>query len=530
MMRKVLYIIGVSLGFALFLTGCQKPAPVDDGGGEEEKVLYPPARTQDLPFSETLSLVDFFPELADSPSIVEDDLLGYCLALGEQDWSMPFSMAPAFVPSQEYSLRVPVAPQVSSNKRYLDTVQYVVLEDISLPGTGCDHLEFGECESLFKLTIALDGEAPYRKVSLSRLKIEFPYWFPASYVDGELPDVTVTPDGIDLVFRLVSVYDPAQFFDKNDRRCWSIETAISAVVTAVSENAVVPDADRTPLDLHFTFGFDRIDFSRYGLLFDDFTFPAETVDGEGIRLPSFLTAAGTDIALPEPYILLETHNSIPFSSVRLKGSFSIGDNQAEFIVQDNGKFMLMSRLDGIYREGIANRDISALGKLFRFPVKDGILRPSFTFQPIVESFGTFEPGRLYEMSVRSESLLPLSFTGNLAWEGIATAPLQIAGDPKDAPARSTHEIRQSLTNKLPFDCRVTPVFTMEGESPVYLEDFVVPAWDYGRSFTYRFTPATDPWKATLYYIVTPSEGKKIYFRKDYDLTVSETQVTFNKNE
>ena len=236
------------------------------------------------------------------------------------------------------------------------------------------------------------------------------------------------------------------------------------------------------------------------------------------------------MVLAEPYILLETHNTIPFSSVRLKGTLAVGDNQAGFIVQDNGKFMLMSRLDGIYREGTTNRDIPALAKLFRLPVKDGILRPSFTFQPLVEDVGTFEPGRSYEMSVRSVSLLPLSFTGNLAGEGIATTPLQITGDPKDAPAHSTHEIQQTLASQLPFECRVTPVFTMEGETPVYLEDIILPGWDYGRTFTYRFTPAADPWKASLHYIVTPSEGKKMYFRKEYGFTVSDTQVTFNKNK
>ena len=522
-------IIAGTLCVLSFFSGCQKPV-TEEKGGEEETVVLPPVRTQDLPFTQTLSLTDFIPELADSPSIVEDDYLGYCLMLGKQDWSMPFSLDPAYVPSQDFSLRVPVAQPGSSGKRYVDTAQYVILEDAFLPGEECEYLVHGVCESLFKLTIALDKEAPYRKVTLSRLEIEFPYWFRASYVDGEIPDVTVTPDGVDLVFRLISVSDPVEFTDKLGRRCWSIETSISAVVNAVPEDALVPDALTAPMDLHLTFGFDRIDFSSFGLVFDGLTFPVGTVEGESVRLPSFLTAEGTDVALPEPYILLECRNTIPFNLAQIRGTFANGDNQAKFTLPDKGKFMLMPKLDGVYREGVTNMEYPALGKLFRFPVKDGILRPSYTFQPVVDGTGYFEQGKSYEISVHSEGLLPLSFTGNLAVQGIATTPLQIAGDPKDAPARSTHEIRQSLSSTLPFDCRVTPVFTMEGEQPVYLEDFIVPAWEYGRTFSYRFTPAADPWKASLHYIVTPSEGRKIFFQKEYNLTVHETQVTFNKNE
>ena len=528
---RTLSIIAGAFCVLSFLSGCQKPG---DEGKEEETVKLPPAWTKDLPFTETLALTDFFPELTDSPSIVEDERMGYCLSLGKQEWTMPYSVDPAYIPAQDFSFSVHVDPPGSSSRRTMNTVQYVVLEDVSLPGTGCDHMELANCESLFKLTITLDSQAPYSKVSLSRLEIDFPDWFRASCVDvdedGEIPTVTVTPDGVDLVFRLESVYDPIQFFDKDGRRCYSVETTVSAVVNAVSEDAVVPDAATTPLDLHFSFGFERIDFHGYMLVYKDLTFPAETVDVGDVRLPSFLTAEGTDVALPEPYILFECRNTIPFSPIRLKAAVVHGDNRAGFTMPDHGKFMLMSEMDGVYREGVTNMDVSSLGKLFRLPVKDGILRPSYTFQPIVEGVGIFDPDQSYEMSVRTEGLLPLSFTGNLAVEGIATAPLQIEGDPEIAPARSKHKIRQTLGSTLPFDCRVTPVFTMEGEPPVYLDDIVVQAWDYGRTFSYSFTPATDSWKASLYYIVTPSKGRKIFFNKEYNFTVKDSEVTFNKND
>ena len=524
---RTLTIIAGTICALSFFSGCQKPG---NEGKEEETVTLPPALTKDYPFSETLTLTDFFPELTDSPSIVEDELMGYCLSLGKQNWAMSYSVDPAYIPAQDCSFSVQVDPPGSSAKRTMNTVRYVVLEDVSLPGTGCDHMELANCESLFKLTITLDSQAPYRQVSLSYLEIDFPSWFRASYVDGEIPTVTVTPDGVDLFFRLESVYDPVQFFDKDGRRCYSVETTVSAVVNAVSEDAVVPDAASTPLDLHFSFGFERIDFHGYMLVYKDLTFPAETVEMDEVRLPSFLTAEGTDVSLPEPYILLECRNSIPFSQIRLKGAVVLGDDRAGFTLPDHGKFMLMSQPDGIYREGISNADVPALGKLFRLPAKDGILRPSFTFQPVVDGVGIFDPDQSYEMSVRTEGLLPLSFTGNLAVEGIATAPLQIEGDPQIAPARSKHEIRQTLGSTLPFDCRVTPVFTMEGEPPVYLDEIVVQAWDYGRTFSYSFTPATDSWKASLYYIVTPSKGRKIFFNKDYIFTVKDTEVTFNKND
>ena len=143
---RTLTIIAGTICALSFFSGCQKPG---NEGKEEETVTLPPALTKDYPFSETLTLTDFFPELTDSPSIVEDELMGYCLSLGKQNWAMSYSVDPAYIPAQDCSFSVQVDPPGSSAKRTMNTVRYVVLEDVSLPGTGCDHMELANCESLF---------------------------------------------------------------------------------------------------------------------------------------------------------------------------------------------------------------------------------------------------------------------------------------------------------------------------------------------------------------------------------------------
>ena len=109
------------------------------------------------------------------------------------------------------------------------------------------------------------------------------------------------------------------------------------------------------------------------------------------------------------------------------------------------------------------------------------------------------------------------------------------GSSLGASAGRTHRIEQKIGNSLPFDCRVTPVFTMEGKEPVFLDEFILDrnAYKYsdgfnGYSLSYDFTPEKDDWKATLYYIVTPTNGKgEVFFRSPNGLIVVKSLFTTN---
>ena len=76
---------------------------------------------------------------------------------------------------------------------------------------------------------------------------------------------------------------------------------------------------------------------------------------------------------------------------------------------------------------------------------------------------------------------------------------------------------------------------MEGKQPVYLDEFILDENDYlysedfnGYSLSYDFTPENDKWMASLYYIVTPTEGNdEIFFRSYNGLVVVKSIFTSN---
>ena len=79
---------------------------------------------------------------------------------------------------------------------------------------------------------------------------------------------------------------------------------------------------------------------------------------------------------------------------------------------------------------------------------------------------------------------------------------------------------------MPFDCRITPVFKLEGEDPVILDDFPLDK-NTKVKVTHRFIPTQKYWKASLHYIVTPSEGKNEFFLKDHGIVVENSILTMN---
>lgn len=131
------------------------------------------------------------------------------------------------------------------------------------------------------------------------------------------------------------------------------------------------------------------------------------------------------------------------------------------------------------------------------------------------------------MSVRVNLQLPLAFDGQIQLGSLSTPPLRMEGVSLGARAHCVHRINQTVGSNLPMDCRVTPVFTLEGEQPVYLEEFVLDKFNRKFEVSHEFAPATDQWMATLYYIVTPLRGWNEPIRKYCRMDVMESIFSGN---
>ena len=117
-------------------------------------------------------------------------------------------------------------------------------------------------------------------------------------------------------------------------------------------------------------------------------------------------------------------------------------------------------------------------------------------------------------------------------EGVPTPALRFDGDALGAPGNSTHKIRQKLASTLPVDCRIIPVFTMDGEEPVFLDDFVLDKQHQEVEFSYSFHPTKDHWGATLHYLIVPFRGTGEYLMRDgrQHLTIWDTYFSANVSE
>ena len=532
MRRSIPYFVIVLLSLSAAFS-CRKPDPENNEEQEQkQETPLPPTTTTAIAFADTLSLIQLLPELETSPVIRYDLEMGYYIPLGERTWNQSFSIDPVYIPSQSHSFPVKAVPYETYVRSgwLAEVLQYVILKDVRLPEPDCE-LYRGLCQSVVRLNISLGENAPYRKVTLSDIQVRFPGWLRASPSEGSIPNLTVTEEGATLSFDVTTIDGPFEFVDKEGRRCYSAETTFHAFITASPEDAVDGIAEApSEIALACTFEFDRIDFTTCELEFRTVSFPKDTVRWDAVPLPSFLSGEEADICLPESRILIDFKNGFPLNSSHLEADAFFGDRKTPFSLGNSTKYMLMRRLDAIYRPDTRNMDVEKLGDLFHGPFAGGLLQPAFSFQPVSEQAGWIDPGREYEMSVKADWALPLAFTGRLDAEGVPTKSISLDGDALDAPANSSHEIRQEVSSSLPFDCLVTPVFTMEGEDPVILDGFILKRYDYGRDHAIVFTPSKDHWKATLHYIVTPTEGGNEFLRKDGCLIVRETRFTANLNE
>ena len=400
----------------------------------------------------------------------------------------------------------------------------IVLEDIP------EHLSWGECPSTFKMTLFLGDNAPYRKVTVSDMIITFPSGFKAHAegADYFLPDLEVTAEGTVVTFQLDAMGFSDQLFEKDGKRYFPIPTGVFALVTARPEDAVYTGSEM-PATLSFrsSFKFDRIDFTKCNLAFPDLSFPPEELVWDPVRLPSFLCGEGTDVDLTHFRVLFHYRNDIPMVS-RVDAAVRSDDREASFSAEGNHiNYMFLAYLASNHHEGYINEHVPALGTLIRSPFPGGAVQPSLLLQPVYKKSGYVVPGQEYRMNVQAEMVLPLAFDGKLNVGNIETPPVEMDGRTLRACANYKQRFILELGSDLPVDSRVIPVFTMEGEAPRYLEEFVLDKIHRGTELSLVFIPKNDDWKATLHFVVTPLRGWNEPIRKGYRMDV--TKFLFSAN-
>lgn len=495
----------------------------------------PPYKFTQISEQDIIYLDQIIPELGRTSSILYDTDMGYYFHLDQKEWSQSWSLDPVYIPSQscDFSFKAHRVDSPEFEGWIAEDIQYVLLEDVRLP-ENVSRLEWGQCESVVKLTLSLGEDFPYRKATLTDVAIHFPSSFRAE-ADGELygsiPELEVTAEGTLVTFRLNSVFEPDEFMDSAGRRCYSLATNVSAYVTVSPEDAIGP-APETPAEMKIQglLEFERIDFTQVSVLFESLSFSPETVTWDPLPLPSFLTGKGTDLRFLQPRLLMEYQSDLMFAPT-IGITACHGDKQASFELDGNGKYLYFAHSDHTYREGIYNKEVNALENLFGIPSPDGVLRPSIIFQPPVSvESAIVEPGKEYTMHATAEWMVPLAYTGTLDVATVSTTPYKLDGATLGAAANYPHRIRQFFGSYLPFDCRVTPVFTMEGEAPVYLDEFTLSKGSRGHELSYLFTPAKYPWRATLHFILTPTVGWDEYFIKERYMDITDSRFSANLTE
>ena len=469
------------------------------------------------PAQTLLTLSQVFPELDEFPSIQFNEEAGYYISLGKKEWSRSLYVDPVSIPAQSRSFHFDAIRYEAddfSGWEVSDTWD-IVLEDIPA------HLSWGECPSTFKMTLSLGENAPYRKVTVSDMIITFPSGFRAHAegADYFLPDLEVTAEGTVVTFRLDAMGFSDQLSEKDGKRCFPIPTGVFALVTARPEDAVDPGSGM-PATLSFqsSFEFDRIDFTKCNLAFPDLSFPPEELVWDPVRLPSFLCGEGTDVNLTHFRVLFDYRNDIPMVS-RVNAVVRSDDREASFSAEGNSNYMFLAHLASNYHEGYCNEHVPALGTLIGSPFPGGSVQPSLLLQPVYETSGYVVTGQEYRMSVQAEMVLPLAFDGKVNVGSIETSPIKMEGITLGACANYRQRFILQLGSELPIDSRVTPVFTMEGEAPRYLEEFVLDKSNRGTEISHVFIPKNDDWRATLHFIVTPLRGWNEPIFKGYRMGV-----------
>lgn len=526
---KLYYRIQILL-FLSFLAGflsCERPEQPAGQEETEKPTEQPKQREEAIPFQQELSLTQFFPELESNPKIQEENDR-FFISLGTQNWSESFKVGEVYIPAQTSEPVFLPAEKAANKERTwkLRSTGILVLNQ-RIP-EGFESIEYAQCQATFRLHFALDDASPYESVTLSSLSVDFPSWLNAEPAEGEdLPAMEISKEGSDIEFNLTYLYDTEHFEGKDGERYIAAETSFSATVTAAAEEA--PDPSVTPpasLRIKCTLETGRIDFEQCILSFSSLDFPWKEMKGEAFPLPSFLSGAGSDLFFDGAEIYIRYQNDIPSSY--LEASFPDIANNPTFHVSYPSSYALLPRHDGWDRPGYDEKTVPALQDIFRQPAQDGTLTPRMNVRAVIEGSSILvTPEREYNMALETEWRLPLLFSGKMTGFSVRTETINLDGDKLDAPGTGTHAIGLTLMNHLPFDCVITPVFTLEGKDPVNLEAFTLKGYDYGPWYEHTFTPGKDHWKASLYFIITPSDILNTQFGRNQSLILKDTRFTAN---
>ena len=514
------------------LFSCELPERPEEKKPEEEKekpVEQPQQREEEIPFQQEILLTQLFPELESNPNIHEQ-YERYYMSLGTQTWSEHFKVDEVYIPAQTSEPVLLQAEKVENKYRTwrLRSTGMLVLNQC-VP-EGFESIEFASCQATFRLHFALDESAPYEAVTLSWLSVDFPSWLDAEPAEGEdIPAIKISKEGADIEFKLKNLYGPEYFEGMDGKSYITGETTFSATVTAAAEDALKPSA--TPpasIRIKCSLETERIDFDQCNLSFSSFEFPWKEVKGEPFPLPSFLSGIGSDMFFDGAEIYIRYQNDIP--SAHIEMSFPDVSNNPAFQVHYPSNYALIPRHDGWDRPGYDEKSVPALQDIFRKPAQDGTLTPRMNVRAAIEgSFMQVTPKKEYSMSLETEWRIPLAFSGKMTGFSTQTETIYLDGDKLDAPGSGTHAIGMTFMNHLPFDCVVTPVFTLEGNDPVFLDDFTLVAYYSGPWYEHTFTPGKDHWKASLYFIITPTKIISTQFGINQSITLKDTRFTANLN-
>ena len=267
---------------------------------------------------------------------------------------------------------------------------------------------------------------------------------------------------------------------------------------------------------------------QWSLSYTDVPTEFQTLTWDSIQLPSFLCGDNAGVAFTNPGVFIENQNDFPVYTF-VDAILSNDQGKAEFVLSDHGTSFYLAKEDAIDRDPVRNREIQAMGPLFRAPFSERkLLLPSLSVRPNTLDEEAFTHQDEYRMQIKASWMIPLAFTGEIQAEGAPTLPVTLDGSSLGAPGNAKHRVKQNLENQyLPFDCRITPVLTMEGKQPVYLDSFILKREEQVE-YSYEFCPSEDHWKATFHYLVSPARGRDEIFSKDHGyLRIWYTKFTAN---
>lgn len=503
------------------LLSCEKP---EQPGGSE----LPTQLKKELPFEQKLPLTKFFPELESNPRINKTEYNSYYISLGTQTWNESFKVGEVFIPAQTIGPLLFEADKVvyqNTTWWYLDSTKpFAINQQIPEEFTT---LSRADVEEKFRLHIALDETSPFESVTLSNFRAAFGYKALETNPSGGLsiPSLTLTKEGTDFDFNLTRLSGEDYFKGQDGKLYFNAEVFFSATIT-VGANTI-PDPAPESIPILCTLQMDRIDFEKCKLSISSLSFPEKELKGEPFPLPSFLSGLGKDFFFYGPEIYVHYKNTIP-SSI-LKVSVPGVKNSPEIQVRYPDNYVLKPEHDGMGRTGYNSMVFSALKDIFRTPSEDGTLTPRMTVKPAMDREArsiSVTPGAEYTISLEADWQLPLLFSGEMTGISVQTAPIYMDGEKLNTPGSGTYLIQSTLQNYLPFDCTVTPVFTLEDNEPVFLDEFTSKANYYGYTFKHTFTSTKDHWKASLYFIITPSKIIHSSFSYDHCMTLEDVRLEF----